>query len=325
MRRHLAASLAFLGPIAASSVAETSDAAVEFTGQSRSLHAESNSSAGLWAEGANPSPPPTLSFQDSDSDDASAGGFGVFDTSVASAAPDVLIFPLTGTAAASHTSSLSTTTISASASTDTATDSYWLTAPQLTIVNQQLSPPTYYLGLERDASASESLFSVAFDVSAPTPYGLTGSLDVSPVTADFTLIGTSWSQATGSIELRHALGGSVAQVAIDQYEFCTPGPPGSGEMTCTAGSRPLSAQGVLAPGSYVLEARSGSSATAFCAIVFSLVCLDISNSSDFTLALEFGEPLPAPLPGLAPVSLGALVLALAATGLRARRHLRVSR
>jgi hypothetical protein len=315
MRRHLAASLAF----AAASVAQTIDAAIQLTGQSRGVHAQSTSSASLWAEGAEPLLPPTLSFQDTDSDDANASGFGVFDAGVASEAPDVLIFPLTGSGATTQTSSLSATTISASASTDTTTDSYWLTAPQLAIVNQQLAPPTYFLGLERDASSGEALFSVSFDVSAPTPYTITGSLGVSAVTVDFTLVGTSFSQATGSIELRHALGGSVAQVAIDQYEFCS-SPCGS-EILCTPGFRPLSAQGVLAPGSYVLEARASSSATALCGILSSLICLDVSTSADFTLGLTFGPPVAA-VPGPAPALLGALALALAATGLRALRRLR---
>jgi hypothetical protein len=317
MRAHLAASLA--AALAASTFVPASRAAVTLTGQSRSLHAESTGTAWLWAEGANPTPPPTLSLQDTDADDAGASGFGVFQDTVASAAPDVLIFPLTGMGTASQDSSLSTAAISASAGTDTATDSYWLTAPQLATVNALLAPPTYYLGFERDASEGESLFSVSFDVSVPTPYTLQGNLAVSAVVLDFTLVGTSFSQATGSIALRHAQGGTVAEVTIDQYEFCEEIPPGSGEVLCTPGSRPLSAQGVLSPGSYVLEASTASSSAALCAILATPICVDVSNSSDFTLEMAFGA-LPAPLPGLAPPALGALALGLAATGLWALRR-----
>ena len=311
MRRHLAASLAF----AATSVAQTSDAAVQLTGQTRSVHTESTGNAGLWVE---PTTwlPPTLSFQQTDSDDASASDFGLFDAAVASAAPDVLIFPLTGSGAATQTSSLSTDAITASASTDTSTDSYWLIGPPLDLVNQQLAPPTYIVGVENDTSVADVHFSVQFDVSAPTPYTLTGSLGTSAVGINYTLFGTGWSQATGSIELRNALGESVAEVAIDQYEFCTP--LGGGEVICVPGSRPLSAQGVLAPGSYVLEARASNSAAALCAALHVLFCFDVSNSADFEVELTFESP-PA-VPGPAPVWLGALALALAATGLRSLRR-----
>lgn len=319
MRVNPAASL-LAAALVASSFAPTSQAAVTLTGQSRSVHAESTGTAWLWAGGAPPVPPPTLSFQDTDANDASASGFGVFQDTAASAAPDVLIFPLTGAGTASQDSSLSAAAISASAGTGTATDSYFLTAPQLATVNALLAPPTYYLGLERDASEGESLFAVSFDVSAPTPYTLEGTLAVSAVVLDFTLVGTSFSQATGSIELRHAQGGTVAEVAIDQYEFCEENPPGSGEIICTPGSRPLAAQGVLAPGSYVLEASTASSATALCVILTTPICVDVSNSSDFTLELTFGPPS-APVPGLAPPVLGVLALWLAATGIWARRRI----
>jgi hypothetical protein len=319
VRKLSAVSLLFAGSMLSSGIAATSAAAVQLTSQSRSVHAESSIEASLF--GPNPFDSPLLTLQDADSADASASDFGPFDGDVASASPDVLPFPLIGTGAASQMSSLSATSLSASASTDVVSDGDWLSEPQVAIVNEQLAPPTFSFVEQDDTSTGESLFSVSFDVSAPTPYTLTGSLGVSSAR----LFGaggvfTPLTTAAGSIELRHALGGSVAQIQIDQLDFCVFDPQ-SGEGSCSPGSLPLSAQGLLAPGSYVLEATATSSAETTCHIVASVFdCRDSSSDASFTLDLTFGPPFAPAVPVLGPTALGLLSLALAAGGGRALRR-----
>jgi hypothetical protein len=98
------------------------------------------------------------------------------------------------------------------------------------------------------SSDSASRFSTSFDVDIATPFRLTGSV---------TAAGGLTAGALSRIRLRTAGGTPIAEMSAETDPEC------QSEECSTVGPLPLHATGVLAPGSYVLEAEASSQASPF--------------------------------------------------------------
>lgn len=208
--------------------------------------------------GCTPIAPPVNS-----SDSESAPGFSPF---VATAS-------LPGGYTATQDSSLSTASISAQGSAlHSGAGAYF-------------SPPPG--GAHVTNGSSDSHFEVAFDVDAPTPYRLHGS-----VSANGGLSANTVSQ----IRLRTAGGTLIEEVVAATDYNCQ-------DSGCAqVGPLPIHRVDVLAPGSYVLEASSAGSASPF---FFALQFFSLASTGSYDVTLALVE-----VPALPPFALGGLALAL---------------
>jgi hypothetical protein len=108
-----------------------------------------------------------------------------------------------------------------------------------------VAPPNLFQSI---ASSSDSHFEVAFDVDAPTPYRLA---------AHVTATGGLSANSAARVRLRTSDDVTLAEVLAATDPECM-------DSGCsTVGPFPLQQTGVLAPGSYVLEASTAGSAAPF--------------------------------------------------------------
>ena len=108
-----------------------------------------------------------------------------------------------------------------------------------------VAPPNFF---QQVASSSDSHFEVAFDVDEPTPYRLAGRV---------TATGGLSANSVARVQLRTSEGARLAEVLAATDPNCM-------DSSCSVvGPFPLEQTGVLAPGSYVLEASTSGSAAPF--------------------------------------------------------------
>lgn len=148
---------------------------------------------------------------------------------------------------------------------------------------------------EVTSGSSDSHFEVSFDVDAPTPYRLRGSVSAN---------GGLSANSTARIRLRNAGGATLAEVVAATDPDCQ-------MPECAAvGPLPLDQLDVLAPGAYVLEASTAGSAEPF---FFALNFLTLASTGAYELELTLVD-----VPALGPGALALLALALAAAPFLAR-------
>ena len=150
---------------------------------------------------------------------------------------------------------------------------------------------------------AESFYSVSFDVSASTPFVLSGRVDLSLVGCD--------AGYHGRVRLTGP-GGVLAYVEEHIYPF-------GEDLHLDPLALPVSASGVLAPGSYTLEVRTESEA--FDVIYPMDQCHNATARADYDVDLLLGAPqVPALMPGPAIALAAALALCVrGAARARARR------
>ena len=145
--------------------------------------------------------------------------------------------------------------------------------------------------------SSDSHFEVSFDVDAPTPIRLTGSVAAT---------GGLSANSTTRIRLRTSGGATLAEVVAATDPDCQ-------DSACaTVGPFPIHHEGVLTPGSYVLEASTAGDASPF---YFAGSFLTLASTGQYQVRLAQVE-----VPALGPRALAllALVLGLAAAPFLAR-------
>lgn len=156
------------------------------------------------------------------------------------------------------------------------------------------TPPNIYTAI---SSQTTNVFSTSFDLVAPTPIRLVGSV---------TSTGGLSGNTTTRITLKTAGGSLLAQVVAATDPNCQD--PGCAEV----GPLPLSWYGVLAPGSYVIEANSTGSSTAF---HFANQFLTIVTTGEYELKLTATQ-----VPALSGGALGLLAASLALLGFAGARR-----
>jgi hypothetical protein len=154
------------------------------------------------------------------------------------------------------------------------------------------TPPNIFTVTDSEAA---SRFSTTFTVAAATPYRLSGSVTSS---------GGLSANSISFVRLKTSGGAVIAEVSAATDPNCQ-------EAGCAeVGPNPLISVGVLAPGSYVLEAEaSGQAAPFFFAGNF--FGLTSTGQYDFVLAVT-------DVPALSPAALALLGLALGFTALAAQ-------
>jgi len=151
------------------------------------------------------------------------------------------------------------------------------------------------------SGSSDSHFEASFDVDAPTPYRLRGSVTAS---------GALTANSSVLVRLRTSGGPTIAEVAAVSDPEC------QSPECATVGPFPLDQVGVLAPGSYVLEASTSGSASPF---FFAHSFLSVASTGEYDVELSITE-VPALGPGA--LALLALGLGLSAAPFVARQHRR---
>ena len=139
------------------------------------------------------------------------------------------------------------------------------------------------------------MFSTSFDLDEPTPVRLVGSV---------TAVGGLTGNTTTRITLKTAGGTLLAEIVAATDPGCQD--PGCAQV----GPLPLSWFGVLAPGSYVLEADSTGNAAPF---AFANNFYTIVSNGEYDLALSTMQ-----VPALSRGGLGLLALALGLAAYAAR-------
>ncbi len=157
------------------------------------------------------------------------------------------------------------------------------------------TPPNIYTAI---SSQTANVFSTSFDLAAPTPIRLVGSV---------TSTGGLSGNTTTRITLKTAGGSLLAQVIAATDPNCQ-------EPSCSqVGPLPVAWYGVLAPGSYVIEANAGGSATAF---FFANQFFTIVTGGEYELRLTEVQ-----LPALSHGALGLLAASIALVGFASARRL----
>lgn len=231
-------------------------------------------------------PPPTgcvpTGDPANDSDSESASGFSPFSATAS--------VPAYGGFSASQTSSLSSTRFRATGSGQH-TGSGGYTPP----------PPNHATAV---SGSSDSHFEVSFDVDAPTPIHLTGSVAAT---------GGLSANSTAQIRLRTSGGTTIAEVVAATDPDCQD--PSCAEV----GPFPLDHESVLAPGSYLLEASTAGEAYPF---YFAGNFITLGSTGQYQVELA-NAAVPALGPGA--LALLALGLSLAAASFLARTREQVAR
>ena len=153
---------------------------------------------------------------------------------------------------------------------------------------------------------SDSHFEVSFDVDAPTPYRLNGSVSAA-IMSPFVCCTYHQASSTARIRLRTAIGTTLAEVVAFADPACNQ------ESCMTVGPSGLYRGGVLAPGSYVLEASTAGSAFPN---YFAHQWTTEASTGAYQVELLLLDDVPALGPG--GLALLALALGLAAASLLAR-------
>ncbi len=154
------------------------------------------------------------------------------------------------------------------------------------------TPPNVYTTVQ---STSATLHRVGFDVSAATPYRLSGSARST---------GGLSANATTRITLKTSGGAKLAEVVAATDSNCQ-------DQSCAVvGPLPVASFGVLAPGSYALEVEASGAASPF---FFAGSFLALTSTWDYDVHLDEVQ-----LPALSPAGLALLVLALGVAALAAR-------
>ena len=152
-------------------------------------------------------------------------------------------------------------------------------------------PPVNRATLE--TGSSDSHFEVSFDVDAPTPIHLTGSVVAT---------GGLSANSTARIRLRSAGGATLAEVVAASDPDCQ-------DASCeTVGPFPIDHTSVLAPGSYVLEASTAGDAAPF---FFAQNFFPVASTGQYQVELAILEVPALGRAGLALLALGLGVIAAA--------------
>jgi hypothetical protein len=137
------------------------------------------------------------------------------------------------------------------------------------------------------SGSSDSHFEVSFDVDAPTPIHLTGSVAAT---------GGLSANSTAQILLRTSGGSTIAEVVAATDPYCQ-------DPSCfEVGPFPLDYEGVLAAGSYVLEASTEGSAWPF---YFAGNFIPLASTGQYQVRLAHVA-----VPALGPAALALLALSL---------------
>ena len=156
------------------------------------------------------------------------------------------------------------------------------------------SPPNIFTVTDSEAA---SRFSTTFAVAAVTPYRLSGSVMST---------GGLSANATSAIRLKTSGGAVIAEVSAVTDPNCQ-------EQSCAeVGPIPLIHVGVLAPGSYVLEAEASGQAAPF---FFAGNFFGLTSTGHYDVVLAVTE-----VPALSGGALGVLTALLGVAGVAAARR-----
>jgi hypothetical protein len=151
------------------------------------------------------------------------------------------------------------------------------------------------------SGSSDSHFEVSFDVAAPTPVRLTGSVAAT---------GGLSANSTAQIRLRTAGGATLAEIVAATDPGCVD------EGCATVGPFPIEHVAVLAPGSYVLEASTAGTGAPF---YFAGNFIPVSSTGQYQVTLAH-VAIPALSRGAQALLALSLVLAALLSGARRARR-----